>query len=159
MAWDQSHVIFCSLCIWELGQQDAWGHCRGLGRGRSFLLAVWWHCGWSVPPGGGSPPLSPAPLIQGERPRSARTRSSIDREIQSGTYLTLHRHFLPLGTDSSWLCHKRTLRYQQTLGLSFPNNPLALLAILQGGILRPLRFSFLVLNNEAPGGELSPGYS
>lgn len=97
--------------------------------------------------------------VQGERPRSARTRSSIDREIQSGTYLTLHTHFLPLGTDSSWLCHKRTLRYQQTLGLSFPNNPLALLAILQGGILRPLRFSFLVLNNEAPGGELSPGYS
>lgn len=45
MAWDQSHVIFCSLRMWEPGQQDAWGHCRGLQTG---CRASYWQCGVTV---------------------------------------------------------------------------------------------------------------
>lgn len=83
MAWGQSHVICCSLCIEQLGQQDAWGHRRVSERGcRVPSSSAVCHCGCPPSPGPGAGPSTPftcsepfpmeviAEPVQGERLQS-----------------------------------------------------------------------------------------
>lgn len=57
--------LCCSLCVWELGQQDAWGHWRGLWeRLQSFSPAAQCHRGCPLPPVPVPVPPAPSPCSQ-----------------------------------------------------------------------------------------------